>query len=392
MLKVGATDVFERVYTQKFRDLMGNFGEFVLYERDRGARDIGIHLTRRQSDGGNILSSSLCFFQLKGIMSSTLTASAYSSKPDVDIKLSVRHLQYWYLQPVPTFLALFAEAVDTFLVLNLKKYVTDRWGTSIFSLDQDTVKVSVPRTSILDRVAINHILNEGDVTAWATALRTDSETAALCVFEHGLIWHLGTSADRGVHHRLCYRDWQSKSRKELYFQESPIVSESWTYLRTHWQYLLRSDRIPDMYPYLEFADEESNFEDEDDGETDEVTEGGDDAGKIYETKPTLTDAEDEPADTDGMDDDDDSSDDDTCWLYDDDDDTPMLRFPNGQVFRSDGSWYAGEYHQYHIKIRLNSHGRRLFELVKLLVSVGFVEIQAGAHEFVSIAPWQRRSV
>ena len=42
-MRVAANDDFEHVYMQKFRALAAPWGEFVAYERDRAARDIGLH-------------------------------------------------------------------------------------------------------------------------------------------------------------------------------------------------------------------------------------------------------------------------------------------------------------------------------------------------------------
>jgi hypothetical protein len=71
MPKIGRDDAFERNYTQRFRSLCAPYGEIVLYERDRAARDIGLHLTREISDGVQTVSSAFCWFQLKGIHKSS---------------------------------------------------------------------------------------------------------------------------------------------------------------------------------------------------------------------------------------------------------------------------------------------------------------------------------
>ncbi len=60
MLKIGANDAFERRYREKFRLLAAGYGEFVYYERDRGARDVGLHLTRQQASGDEVLTGPLC--------------------------------------------------------------------------------------------------------------------------------------------------------------------------------------------------------------------------------------------------------------------------------------------------------------------------------------------
>ena len=74
MAVIGANDRFERIYTQKFRDSAARFGEFVAYERDRGVRDIGIHLITKQQSGSERLTTALVWFQLKGIMATAVCA------------------------------------------------------------------------------------------------------------------------------------------------------------------------------------------------------------------------------------------------------------------------------------------------------------------------------
>ncbi|SRR6266567_1013404 len=128
MLKIGATDVFEREYTQRFRLFAGQFGEFIAYERDRGAKDIGLHLTRRLRSGEERVSAGLCWFQLKGITKKKFSPEQFDVESVIKLSLKVSHLRYWYLQPMPTYLALFVECADVFLVLNLQKYVEDTWG------------------------------------------------------------------------------------------------------------------------------------------------------------------------------------------------------------------------------------------------------------------------
>ena len=73
MLQIGITDAFERDYMQRFRALAGKFGEFVFYERDRGARDIGLHLTHKLASDKERMSTAFCWFQMKGVMAETLT-------------------------------------------------------------------------------------------------------------------------------------------------------------------------------------------------------------------------------------------------------------------------------------------------------------------------------
>ena len=134
MLTIGATDTFERDYMQRFRAFAGRFGEFVSYERDRGARDIGLHLTHTLASGKERLSTALCWFQMKGIMASTLPKSVFEKASVVQLSLDVVHLQYWFLQPTPTYLVVYVQSAEIFLVTNVQELVEKKWGKSILAL------------------------------------------------------------------------------------------------------------------------------------------------------------------------------------------------------------------------------------------------------------------
>lgn len=95
MAKIGMTDVFERQYLAKFRAFAANFGEFVSYERDRGVRDIGLHLTHKLKAGSERMSGARCWFQMKGIMKTTLSKTEFEKQGEIKISLSVDHLKYW---------------------------------------------------------------------------------------------------------------------------------------------------------------------------------------------------------------------------------------------------------------------------------------------------------
>jgi hypothetical protein len=339
MLKVGSEDAFERRYTQRFREFAGRFGEFVLYERDRGARDIGLHLTHRRADG-EVLSTALCWFQLKGITKQKLSRESFDRSTQATVALKVRHLKYWYLQPMPTFLSLYIESADLFLVLNLQKYTEERWGRSILQLHQEVASVKVPRGSVLDSQAFHLILMENDVKAWARALAQDEESTRLCRRDYRLIWHLGTARERAAIHRARIVDWQSKTRGEIHIEERPAEKDrDWHTLRQHWQSLAAPGDLERMYPYLEL-----------------YASGDEDGSNRGE---------------------------DESWV-------PKLEFANGDIVT--GADCAGEYFEYLASVRLNPLGKTLFESVRALAGIGLVEINESMSEWISVAPWEWRSV
>jgi len=67
--QIGKQDEFEGLYTEKFRGLARPFGEFIKYERDRAAIDLGLHLTERTARFRTV-SNTRVWFQLKGIQTS----------------------------------------------------------------------------------------------------------------------------------------------------------------------------------------------------------------------------------------------------------------------------------------------------------------------------------
>ncbi len=343
MIVIGKTDAFERMYMEKFRTFASKFGEFVNYEHDRGARDIGLHLTHKLGSGKERLSTALCWFQLKGIMKSTLSESDFKKNSAVKISLNVEHLRYWYLQPMPTYLVLYVESVDTFFILNIQKYVSEIWGKEVLSLPQKTATVEVPTKSILDDQAFRLMLKESDIEQWKKILGAEEDEVRVCLRDYELIWHLGTAADRNVEHRIMFMDWQSKTRSQFYIQERPVdASEDWHTLREHWQFLMNVFHLEGSYPYIEFF-----ALDLDDGDP---------------------------------------------WYVDDDEyrEAPHVTLSNGNVVH--GKDEAGEYFEYKMGLRLNEVGEEMFEWVADLSDIGLIEITPGKSEMISVAPWHGREV
>jgi hypothetical protein len=133
VLTVGHSDVLEREYTSKFRELAGKYGEFVLYERDRAARDIGLHFTRPLPSGDEAVTVALRWFQLKGISSRKLGAPAAQEADAVKLALEVKHLTFWYMLPDPTYVAVYVQALRGFLVIDIQRYVEEKWGAAILN-------------------------------------------------------------------------------------------------------------------------------------------------------------------------------------------------------------------------------------------------------------------
>ena len=343
MLVVGKTDSFERKYMGKFRSFAAEFGEIVSYERDRAAWDIGIHLTHRLSSGQERLSAALCWFQMKGIMDSTLSVRQYENAREISTRIKVKHLKHWYLQPMPTYLAIYVECVDKFLVTNIQEYIARIWSRGILTLDQDTAKISISKKSILDEQAFQLILRKSDFAEYQRALGADDSEVHLCMRDYSLIWHFGTAAERQVEHRLVYWDWQSKTRGQLFIEERAADSnDDWFTLREHWQYRMDISELGQVYPYLEFR----------------------------------ADADREDA---------------LSWEYMDGEyGAPCITLQNGELVCSEDA--AGEYFYYEMRAHLNEIGSQAFERVKQLIRIELIQVTPGTTEMISVAPWHNRDV
>lgn len=337
-MTIGQKDVFERVYMEKFRQFASHFGEFVHYERDRGARDIGLHLVKKLSNGQEKLASAFCWFQMKGMMEKTLTKEKFIKSRTVELSLKVDHLKYWFLQPNPTYLAVYVESVDIFLVQNMKKYIDKRWGKGILTLQQKTVTVEVPTNSVLDEQAFYNIMVDSDIDEWSRILDQPSSNLKMCRRDYLTIYNIGTAEERGVECRMIIRDWISKSRIEIYIEEKSVDQEQdaeWKRTREHWQASTEIDDLEDAYPYLNFL----------------------------------------------------SSDD----YYDEDDESNYcFTFSNGNSVV--GVDCSREYYYFDIGIELNEVGKQMLDWVKVLLDAKLIELQPGGFEYISVAPWHKRAI
>ena len=342
MITIGKTDVFEREYMGKFRAFASNFGEIVNYERDRGARDIGLHLTHKSKSGKERLSSAFLWFQMKGIMETTLSTKEFESISELSISLEVSHLRYWYIQPLPTYLVVYVECSDLFLILNIQNYIEKKWNKDIFKLDQKTATISIPKDSHLDEQAFNLILTKADIDEWKKVLGGDEEDTRICRRDYDLIWHLGSAEERNVIHNILFWDWQSKNRSQFYIKEKGLEDRDWHTLREHWQYSMSVSGLEDAYPYIEF----------------------------YALH-----------------------DDDHVWdeeEYDEDDEVPPLNLSNGDIVC--GVNCCWEYFEYVMGVRLNELGLDMYSWVNKLANIGLIEITPGKKEIISVAPWHGRAV
>lgn len=348
MLVIGKTDAFEQNYMAKFEQLATDHGVFVKYERDRAARDLGLHLTKDLKSGKKQVTNSLVWFQMKGVMATTLTLEAFKAAESVSLSMDVEHLRHWFLDKEPTHLIVYVEAAEQFLVMNLQDYVSKTWGRGILSLKQKTATVTVPANSVLDDQAFSILLRYADIAQWVKALDAEQRDIELVHRDCNLIYAIGTAEKRGAEHRVQWIKWLSKMRHELRVLEKIIdpsgkSSSDWETIHEHWQY--GGINPESSYPYLELF---------------------------------------------GLEDDESDS---FIGFWDDKEDGQTIVLKNGdEIF---GPNACNEYCEFTIGARQNKYGQKLFGYVEELVDIGLLELRDSGSEgrtLFSVAPWHGRLV
>jgi hypothetical protein len=154
MLRVGGTDQFEREYTQKLKALLVPHGQLLAYESDRAALDFGLHLYDRVTHTESVLSQVRVWFQAKGIRASTLSQGEIAASGSLAVSdLRIDHLLYWFAHPEPVYLVLYAEAIDAFLVEDIRVLVEQRGGLpwlKAIEQTQQTTTLHLSVTATLD--------------------------------------------------------------------------------------------------------------------------------------------------------------------------------------------------------------------------------------------------
>ena len=344
---IGRTDVFEREYISKFRNIAGTHGEFVSYERDRGARDIGLHLTRKQKSGSERVSPTLCWFQLKGITKGRLPKGKVKSAGYVSVKLEVEHLRFWYVQPMPTYLCVYVESLDDFLAVNIQRYVDDNYGNTIFKLDQKTKIVRISLNNKLDDHAFNLILKTGELDQWRKLFFKDQRTTEVFQRDYEVIKRIGTAESRGVEIKMTFVDWISKLRTEVSFEERSLSGDGeWVGFRGHWQLHLPKEELELAFPYLNFV----GFDEDEQEEFSEQLETGN-----YIFNPIV-----------------------------------VIELSDGKLIY--GEDCSSEFEHYEMRPILNDLGHGMLQTLKVMEKAHLIEAPLDATSFISVAPWHARDL
>lgn len=332
-MEIGKYDVFERRYVAEFRKIVSEFGEIINYEKDRAARDIGVHFTKKSKSENEYLSNSLVWFQLKGLTNGKLTTDKYNKMNNVDISLKVDQLKYWYIQSTITYLIVYIECGNQFLFLNIKKYLNTNYGNKILSMNQKYLTISIPKKNIFDEEVIDLMIREGDINLLISAFAINREEAKFGLRDYDIIYRIGTATKRNVEIRMYIRDWQTKTRNEIYFQEKS-QEDDWVSVHQHWQFLLLSEEIEGEFPYLEFK----NYSEDD-------------------------------------------------FYFDDE---PIIELSNGE--RIIGEEHGSELIEYYLSVSLNEIGEKLFNLIEIMIYNKFFDFDINKEYAISVAPWHYKDI
>lgn len=158
-------DWLENTYRYKFADILSDAGVVIHYDADRAAIDGALHLfveDERAGKSGKLeqyhrATFSRVWFQLKGKRSDKFTAEQFAAANAMAIPVEIDHLKFWYASPESVYLVGYVESVNTFLAIDVRDLVDQRWGEHFYEemalLEQEgqvTVTVHLPITAILD--------------------------------------------------------------------------------------------------------------------------------------------------------------------------------------------------------------------------------------------------
>lgn len=351
-LKIGKSDVLEREYMQLFRQLASKYGEFVVYERDRAGRDIGLHLTRPTAGGGETVTTTLRWFQMKGVAETTLSASEIAKLESVRLALEVKHLKFWYQLPDPTYLVVYLQATREFLVMDVQKFIQERWGDAVLELAQKEATVEVPIHSVLDEDAFQQILARSDAEWLERFCSASPRNARLAVRDCDLILAIGDASTRHAQVEALFRDWISKTRSEIHFSEvSPTGAPK--PLQVRWVHMFSITEIEEHLPWLtcfQVARHIDSWMEDDAAAEEEGYEPWDEESGEYS----------------------------------------VVELPSG-IFLY-GEEASGEYVEYRFYERLNELGEVMLDWINRMRAAGQMTGDPSAGEFVSVAPWDARNV
>ncbi|MGO4489979.1 DUF4365 domain-containing protein [Microbacterium sp. 2RAF4] len=151
MPQISDDDVLEQSYMAKLRSILTKEGVLVEYPVDRAVIDVGIHLWI-DVEGKKEVIGPRVWFQAKGFHDTTVTKDDYDAAETITTpSLELDHVRAWYNAPEPVYLALYVEAAEEFLAVDVRDYV-DRSGGLVKLSAQKTTTFKISKQQTLERV------------------------------------------------------------------------------------------------------------------------------------------------------------------------------------------------------------------------------------------------
>ncbi|PPF83785.1 hypothetical protein C5E07_09840 [Pseudoclavibacter sp. RFBJ3] len=143
-------DVLEQNYMAKLRSALTNKGVLVEYPVDRAAIDVGVHLWV-DVEGKKEVTGPRVWFQAKGFHGTTVTKADYDAAETITTpSLELDHVRAWYNAPEPVYLALYVEAANVFLVVDVRDHVERNGGLAKIAT-QKTTTFKLSKKETLER-------------------------------------------------------------------------------------------------------------------------------------------------------------------------------------------------------------------------------------------------
>jgi len=270
------------------------------------------------------------------------------------------------MNPQPTYLALYVESVDRFLVIDIQDWVRNKFGQAILTLKQKTVQVRVGKHNVLDDDLFRIIIQK-NLTRVLKATLADESDADIRRFlrDSGVVKWIAECRKKRIPTRLTVYKYMSKTRTEAYF-ESQDADGEWQRFREHWQYMMGD--IDVAFPYLTFSPERrariSNWIDDEDS----------DGNPIWAGDITIVENEDDDA-----------------LVYDDEPLDGECLLSIGENDYSYGEMFGGELIVHRIGIGLNDIGDRWAARIDVLEAAEVLSVVREPHS-ISVAPWHARDI
>lgn len=160
--RLNKEEIFEDRYTDLFRARFGHGAATLKYDRDRAARDLGLHI---RAPGSLKLSNVRVWMQLKGIHAETMGAHELSKRTSISISLPVEDVKRWYTAPEAVYLVVYLEALDQFIGQDVREIVDDMFsdnrGDFIAKMEsslQEEISLHVSVDAIIDETRIAEML------------------------------------------------------------------------------------------------------------------------------------------------------------------------------------------------------------------------------------------